>query len=146
MTAVCVCARVSVCVCLCSVENALMCGKGVAYSDTPSLEIEQSACWESSWLLCSIPSPGAYDMQAPPGVELLGFGRLEPLIMSYSSSDLRDGFHASLYSMPCLHENCFWFPPAVMGQRNSCFREEAESWEVRDIFVPRLLQRACSLL
>ena len=38
-------------------------------------------------------------MQAPPGVELLGFGRLEPLIMSYSSSDLRDGFHASLHEM-----------------------------------------------
>lgn len=60
-------------------------------------------------------------MQALSGVELLGFGRLEPLIMSCFSSDLRDGFHASLHSTPCLHENWFWFLPAIMGQRNSCF-------------------------
>lgn len=115
---VCECA----CECVCmfrSVENALMCGKGVAYGDTPSLEIEQSACWES--LGCCVASLPPGHMQAPSGVELLGFGRLEPLIMSCSSSDLRDGFHASLHSMPCLHENWFWFPPTIMGQRNSCF-------------------------
>lgn len=73
-----------------------------------------------SLLGCCVASLPPGHMQALSGVELLGFGRLEPLIMSCFSSDLRDGFHASLHSTPCLHENWFWFLPTIVGQRNSC--------------------------